>query len=251
MDHRKDNIYSQPLEQVESFRFDEKVVSVFSDMIERSVPGYRVMLDMIGVISRQYSRPNTHCYDLGCSLGASTAAILSSADQQVSMVHGIDNSPSMIAECQSLLERHCKQLNQEDKTHPAFTLHCQDLLKTQFQPASVVTLNFTLQFIKPDQRSALLRRIGNALVDGGALILSEKVRLQPDETDERLFNLHHDFKRSRGYSDLEIAQKRNSLENVLIPETIEQHALRLKEAGFRTVDVWFQCFNFISILAIK
>jgi tRNA (cmo5U34)-methyltransferase len=251
MDHRKDNIYSQPLEQVESFRFDEKVVSVFSDMIERSVPGYRVMLDMIGVISRQYSRPHTHCYDLGCSLGASTAAILSSASPHVNMVHGIDNSPSMIAKCQNLLDQHCAQLKQEGKDHPAFTLQCQDLLETQFLPASVVTLNFTLQFIKPEERCGLLRRISDSLIDGGALILSEKVRLLPDETDERLFNLHHDFKRSRGYSDLEIAQKRNSLENVLIPETIEQHTLRLKEAGFSTVDVWFQCFNFISILAVK
>lgn len=247
----KDTIYDTPQDSLNRFQFDERVVNVFSDMIERSVPGYRLMLDMIAVISQHYSQPNTHCYDLGCSLGASTASILSSANPSVIGVHGIDNSEAMVAKCKTLLSEFEQTSASNTRKIPPFDIECADILDTTFQPCSLVTLNFTLQFIAQEKRMALLSDIQSAMVEGGALVLSEKIVIEPSESDQRLFDLHHDFKRAKGYSDLEIAQKRSALENVLVPETIEVHLQRLRNAGFSSADVWFQCFNFVSILAIK
>lgn len=117
--------------------------------------------------------------------------------------------------------------------------------------ASVVVLNFTLQFIPVEERLALLQRIYQGLKPGGALILSEKLAFE-DETQDRFhIESHHDFKRSNGYSDLEISQKRSALENVLIPETLAEHQQRLEQAGFEFVEKWFQCFNFVSMVAVK
>lgn len=247
----KDKIYNTPHDTLGRFQFDERVVNVFSDMIERSVPGYRLMLDMIAVISQHYTQPNTHCYDLGCSLGASTASILSSANPNVLGVHGIDNSAAMVEKCQTLLAEFEQSSPSHTRKIPAFDIQCADILDTQFLPSSLVTLNFTLQFIAQEKRKKLLGDIQSAMVEGGALVLSEKIVLEPSESDQRLFDLHHDFKRAKGYSDLEIAQKRAALEDVLVPETIDTHLQRLRDAGFSSADVWFQCFNFVSILAVK
>lgn len=116
----------------------------------------------------------------------------------------------------------------------------------------MVVLNFTFQFVPPAQRDALIQRIYDGLRSGGALILSEKVLFEPAELNERLVTLHHDFKRANGYSDLEISQKRTALENVLIAETVPQHEkARLRQAGFAFADLWFQAFNFVSLLAVK
>ena len=117
--------------------------------------------------------------------------------------------------------------------------------------ASVVVFNFTLQFIPPAQRDALLARIGSAMRPGGVLVLSEKIRFEDEHLQALNTDLHHAFKRANGYSDLEISQKRSALENVLVPETIATHQQRLRNAGFTSVDVWFQCFNFASLVAIK
>jgi tRNA (cmo5U34)-methyltransferase len=118
-----------------------------------------------------------------------------------------------------------------------------------FDNASLVTLNFTLQFIPLAQRSLLLSRIHAGLRPGGILILSEKIRFDDPQEEQLQIEMHHAFKRANGYNDLEISQKRSALDNVLIPETLEQHRTRLKQAGFRRADLWFQCFNFVSLVA--
>jgi len=120
-----------------------------------------------------------------------------------------------------------------------------------FRSASVVVLNFTLQFLKPENRDKIIKNIFAGLLPGGILILSEKVKFEEDGKQTILTDWHHAFKKANGYSDLEIAGKRTALENVLIPETIGQNITRLKEAGFSNVHQWFQCFNFISLVAIK
>jgi tRNA (cmo5U34)-methyltransferase len=111
-------------------------------------------------------------------------------------------------------------------------------------------MNYTLQFIPIAQRNTVLRRIREAMSPGDVMILSEKITLQDTELNRHLVDLHHDFKRQQGYSDLEISQKRDALENVLIPETREAHFERLRQVGFSRCDVWFQCLNFASIIAI-
>ena len=133
----------------------------------------------------------------------------------------------------------------------ATELRLEDMQTTELSNASVVVLNFTLQFIPIDERGPLIDRIFAAMKPGGILILSEKIRFEDEHLQQLNTDLHHQFKRGNGYSDLEIAQKRSSLENYLLAETIKNHESRLANAGFGSIDVWFQCFNFASVVAIK
>ncbi|MBE94320.1 carboxy-S-adenosyl-L-methionine synthase CmoA [Marinobacter sp.] len=225
------------------FRFDTSVARVFPDMIRRSVPGYTTIIPMIEVITEQYARPGSHCYDLGCSLGASTLAMRHGIGDRDCTLTGVDNSAAMIERCEHYIAL-------DDHPLPV-SLRCEDILDTAIENASVTTLNFTLQFVDPDRRAELMARIANATLPGGVLILSEKIRFESDTEQSTQTQLHHEFKRANGYSDLEISQKRSALEQVLIPETLTEHRERLINAGFSEVMVWYQCFNFVSMLAIK
>ncbi|MCK7542835.1 carboxy-S-adenosyl-L-methionine synthase CmoA [Marinobacter bryozoorum] len=240
--HRLDTIYAtdQPRQD---FRFDESVARVFPDMIRRSVPGYTTIIPMIEVITEQYVQPGSHCYDLGCSLGASTLAMRHGMPASGCTLVGVDNSPAMIERCEHYIAL-------DDHPLPV-TLRCEDILETDIADASVTTLNFTLQFVDPARRVELLTRIAEATRPGGVLVLSEKIRFDNEREQETQTRLHHEFKRANGYSDLEISQKRSALEQVLIPETLTEHRQRLGGAGFRDVTVWYQCFNFVSMLAFK
>jgi tRNA (cmo5U34)-methyltransferase len=239
----KDDLYSMPLNRVGNFEFDEHVVRVFPDMIARSVPGYASILSMIEQLSARFVRPGTHVWDLGCSLGAATRLIRRQAPTDC-IIHAIDNSPAMINRLRELLR-------QEADSGCELLLEETDLRHVAIHSASLVVLNLTLQFIRPEEREAVIRRIFNGLLPGGALLLSEKICFDNAAQQSLLTELHHDFKRAHGYSDLEIAQKRSAIENRLIPETLEAHVDRLKHAGFSTVAPWFQCFSFVSILAIR
>ncbi len=238
-----DTIYSSLLAAVDGFKFDQQVVNVFPDMIKRSVPGYTTIISMIGNLAERYAQSNSHCYDLGCSLGAATLAMRHRILASDCTLVGIDNSAAMIDRCRQVIDADSGELEVE--------LICDDLQNVQLQPASVIVLNFTLQFIPVEQRPGILQRLYDTLLPGGVLILSEKVAFDDTPHQDLMIELHHNFKRSNGYSDLEIAQKRSSLENVLIPETLETHRERLKSAGFHSSDVWFQCLNFASLIAIK
>lgn len=238
-----DRIYTDTASEGGDFRFDAAVARVFPDMIRRSVPGYTTLIPMIGIITERFAQDGTFCYDLGCSLGASTLAMRHGVGDRQCKVIGIDNSPDMIER-----GRHFVALDD----HPApVELRCEDILDSQIENASVTTLNFTLQFIEPDQRPELLGRIARATQPGGALILSEKIRFEMDWEQTLQTDLHHDFKRANGYSDLEISRKRSAIEQVLIPETITTHRERLLDAGFDRVTLWYQNFNFVSLLALK
>ncbi|WP_020408476.1 carboxy-S-adenosyl-L-methionine synthase CmoA [Hahella ganghwensis] len=249
MTDQQDQIYANPLDQVKSFVFDERVAHVFTDMINRSVPGYAMTLEMLGIITRRFAQSGSSLYDLGCSLGASTLAMRCSLDDSSRgkpgeyQVIGVDNSEAMIERCQVNLARVPSQVPTE--------LNCQGLEETPIDNASMVVLNFTLQFIPIAERLPLLTRIAAGTLPGGALVLSEKIIFDNPEGQALMTELHHDFKRSRGYSDLEIAQKRAAIENVLVPESVETHLNRLKDAGFSRAAVWYQCFNFVSFLAIR
>lgn len=238
-----DRIYASPLEEVTGFRFDEQVVAVFPDMIKRSVPGYSTIIHMIGQIAERYAQAGTRLYDLGCSLGAATLAMRHRINAADVNIIAIDNSLDMIERCRAVLAA--------DSGEIPVQLICGDIQDAVIDQASMTVLNFTLQFIPPTERDAVLRRIAAGTVAGGVLILSEKIAFEDEEHQNLMIELHHNFKRANGYSDLEIAQKRTALENVLIPETLKAHQQRLLNAGFRSVDCWFQCFNFASIIAFK
>jgi len=238
-----DRIYAQPHEEVTGFRFDERVVAVFPDMIKRSVPGYSTIIHMIGQIAERYAQTGTNLYDLGCSLGAATLSMRHRIAAADTRIVAVDNSPDMIERCRTVLAA--------DSGEVPVQLICANLQDVVIEQASVSVLNFTLQFIPLAERDALLQRIAQGTVAGGVLILSEKIAFEDEEHQTLMTELHHNFKRANGYSDLEIAQKRTALENVLIPETLKTHQQRLLQAGFRSVDCWFQCFNFASIIAFK
>jgi tRNA (cmo5U34)-methyltransferase len=243
MSPKHDDIYASPLGELSDFRFDQDVVEVFPDMIKRSVPGYATIVGMIGNLAERYAQMGTNCYDLGCSLGAATLAMRHRIKAANCQIIAIDNSSAMV--------EHCAKVMAADSGELPVELICSDIQDVDISTASVVVLNFTLQFIDIDQRCAILQRIYAGLRPGGVLILSEKVAFDNAPHHELMIELHHNFKRANGYSDLEIAQKRSAIENVLIPETLEAHRERLKQAGFASSDVWFQCFNFASMIAIK
>lgn len=224
------------------FTFDSAVARVFPDMIKRSVPGYAETVAMSGVIAGEYARDDTNLYDLGCSLGAVTLAMRHGVKAKNCKILGIDNSEAMIEQAGHYLAL--------DEGGVDVELSCADITQLNIENASVVALNYVLQFISKEQRLNLLSNIAKGLNTGGALILSEKICFSDDEQVLQ-DKLHLDFKRANGYSELEIAQKRSAIENVLVPETEADHMARLKKAGFSRVIRWYQCFNFVSYLAIK
>lgn len=238
-----DRIYSRPVKKIADFVFDEAVASVFPDMIERSVPGYAALIPLIGMLAERYMQPGGRCYDLGCSLGAVSLAVarfLKSSDRGLGdcRIVAIDNSGAMAERCR-------RNLYHSSIDIPVDVI-CGDIQAAAIDDASVVVLNFTLQFIEPARRSELIEKIYSGLRPGGVLILSEKIDGEPV-----LAELHHVFKKANGYSELEIAQKRAALEKVLIVEPMDIHRQRLHAAGFKRVNQWFQCLNFISLLALK
>jgi len=244
VEHKKqDQLYSQPREAITNFAFDQSVVDVFEDMIGRSVPGYSTLLSMFPVISRNFVKEQTRCYDLGCSLGASTLAMAQGIDQSGVSILAVDNSPAMVEKCKHIIHKHVSNIEVEVRES--------DVCELPIENASMVIMNFTLQFIEETLRAALIKKIFDGMNDSGVFILSEKIKLDDAVEQSRQISLHHAFKKANGYSDLEVSQKRSALENVLVPETVEQHTSRLKTAGFSEVFVWFQCFNFVSIMAIK
>lgn len=249
MSSKKDTLFDSNTAPVE-FEFDDNVADVFEDMINRSVPGYATIISMIGLLARQYCSEGSSVYDLGCSLGAASLAILNQVPHQDYRLVAVDNSAAMIERCQKNLAAFSGKGQDQDQ-HPALEINCQDIRSTEIANASVVVLNFTLQFIAVENRAALLERIYQGMQPGGILILSEKIRFPDARLDQLFIDTYHSFKQKMGYSQLEISQKRAALENVLIPESIAAHKQRASAAGFETIDVWFQCFNFASLVAIK
>lgn len=240
----KDDIYSIPQEQIGGFVFDEKVVQVFPDMIKRSVPGYEKIIHTIGMITKRYATEQSNVYDLGCSLGAATLSMRRGlANKKGCQIIAVDNSPAMVESCQQTLNAY--------KSAIPVDVICDDICNIHIENASLVVLNFTLQFLTPERRLALLSTIYKGLNPGGILVLSEKFVFEDNISHQLLIDLHLDFKRNNGYSELEISQKRASLDNVLIADTVEQHYQRLQQAGFKHNNLWYQCFNFGSIISIK
>ncbi|MDQ6964199.1 MAG: carboxy-S-adenosyl-L-methionine synthase CmoA [Mariprofundales bacterium] len=230
-------------EQVEPFAFDQQVAEVFPDMIRRSLPGYSLTLEMIAVIAGRFVTDGSLIYDLGCALGDSAQALQRGAQGRDSRIIAVDSSPAMIDRCRQQID--------SGNLSPPIELICADITTLQFHNISLAALNFTLQFIPHTERLPLLRAIRHGMNSSGALLISEKIRFEDEIIDHHQHELHTAFKLQQGYSHLEVSRKREALEEVLIPDTMHQHIHRLQQAGFTRIIPWFQCFNFISILAIR
>ncbi len=238
-----DQLYATPLNEIVDFSFDESVVDVFPDMINRSVPGYSTLINVVGVLAAQYAQAGSQLYDLGCSLGAVTMSMRRRLVQPDCTIFAVDNSAAML--------QRCRQYVEDDDASVPVEFVCADIQDVSIACASVVVLNLTLQFVDPAQRKAVLEKIYAGMLPGGVLVLSEKLTFADEQ--ERVFftEMHHAFKKANGYSDLEVSQKRAALEKVLIPDTHEQHEARLRDVGFSEVRQWFQCLNFVSFIAVK
>jgi tRNA (cmo5U34)-methyltransferase len=239
----KDSIYANPLGEISAFTFDEKVVGVFPDMIQRSVPGYSTIITAIGLLAKHYAQVNSYCYDLGCSLGAASFSMANQIEAENCRIVAVDNSPAMVAELKTKLGQMPHQI--------PIDIFCADIREIRIENASIVVLNFTLQFIPIEDRLTFLRTIRQGLLPNGILVLSEKLKSDDARQNNLQTEMHHTFKKANDYSELEISQKRTALENVLIPETFNVHQQRLQQAGFSSAEVWFQYFNFASIIALR
>ena len=231
-DAAPDDLFDRPRRLVD-FAFDERVAHVFPDMIRRSVPGYETVTALTGLIAARHLPAGGRCYDLGCSLGAATLAVLRAIGGRPCEIVAVDKSVPMLARARAMAG-----------AEPRIRWRAQDIRATAIEDADVVILNYALQFLPPAARPALLARIRAGMRDSGVLVLAEKLAAQP------YFDaLHLDFKRANGYSELAIAQKRAALENVMRTDARQAHLERLRAAGFAHADVWFQCLNWASFLA--
>ena len=239
----RDTLFDKPGSGDRPFRFDARVVEVFEDMIGRSVPGYADSLETVRALAEARVPEGGRCYDLGCSLGAATRVICSGMGARPGRVIAVDNSPAMIARCEA--DPAFRGLTPGDDAWAPL------LADTVVESADLVVLNYTLQFVPPRRRRDVLARIFDGMRPGGVLVLSEKFRFENPEVQSLMTQLHLDFKRRNGYSEMEIAGKRNALENVLIADSRERHVARLEDVGFRGVTLWQAQLNFGTVVAIR
>ncbi len=239
----KDRLYASKQDKIEDFVFDEKVADVFADMVQRSVPGYKALNELLPTIASTFIQSGTNVYDLGCSLGEASLRIAESISCDDITIFALDNSKAMI----DRLKERLTTLNFKTVIQPQFA----DIVEVNIENASFVILNYTLQFIDPSVRDYLIIKIYSGLNKHGALLLSEKIAYEDPGEDALMQKLYENYKRNNHYSDLEISQKREALENVLVRDTHERHIERLHKAGFSNVTVLAKYLNFTTYLAIK
>lgn len=238
----KDTLF-QKQQAVQDFQFTAKVAEVFDDMLDRSIPCYRQLIGMTSQILSEFLKDGDLLYDLGCSTGTTLLELCRQLHTIDLHYIGLDNSPAMIKKASLKAEMYSKR----DRLQFVES----DILEAELQAAGAVLSNYTLQFIRPMERQNLLQKVYKALRPGGVLIVSEKVISTNTLLNRTYIHLYLEFKRHQGYSEMEIAKKREALENVLIPFTSQENITMLKNAGFATIEPFFQWFNFISYIAIK
>ena len=237
----KDRLFEDP-DMNHPFRFDERVAEVFDDMLGRSIPGYRDVIRITGELLNAFLEPDDRVLDLGCSTGTTLLFLAERLAHLSPRLTGVDDSEAMINRARSKTSAY-------NRKETCF--QCADIRSYSIPDGTgAVLLQYTLQFLAPEDRLPLMARVRKGLRPGGILILSEKIRFDDPEVDTRFAETYHRFKEAHGYSKLEIARKRDALENVLIPWTAGQNEQLLRDAGFRTVDSFFQWFNFRSWVAM-
>lgn len=239
----RDQVFRKASDSIPDFAFGPEVAKVFDDMVGRSVPFYAEIQRMIVEIGVDFAVPGTNVVDLGCATGTTLAALDAAVAPSVRFI-GIDDSDEMLDKARSRLSGVA--------TNRALEFRTTDLNEgVAFDNASIALLVLTLQFIRPLRRERLITDIYRGLNNQGALILVEKV-LGEDSLFNRLFiKYYYDLKRRHGYSELEISQKREALENVLIPYKLLENRELLLATGFRHVDVFFKWYNFCGLVAVK
>lgn len=238
-----DKVFDDKIEKASDFKFGATVANVFDDMVNRSVPYYGEMQRMISELAADHAQPGTSVYDLGCSTGTTMIGMDTTVSKDIEFV-GVDDSDEMLHKCKDKLD----SIGFDRK----YRLVNSDLNQgVEINNASVVVLCLTLQFVRPLFRDRLVRTIYDGLVPGGAVILIEKILAEESRFNRDFIKYYYDMKRRHSYSEMEISQKREALENVLIPYKLSENNLMLREAGFAHCEVFFKWYNFTGIIAVK
>jgi len=239
----KDEVFREEIEQASDFKFGENVANVFDDMVNRSVPFYGEIQRMISELAADHAKQGTDVYDLGCSTGTTMIGMNTRVDREIRFI-GIDDSQEMLDKCKS-------KLLQQGFSRP-YELRCADLGQgASITNASVVVLCLTLQFVRPIYRDQVLKNIYDGLNPGGVLILVEKILAEESQFNRDFIDYYYDYKRRNHYSEMEISQKREALENVLVPYKLSENISLLRDRGFAHCEVFFKWYNFAGLIALK
>lgn len=239
----KDEVFRDEIEKVSDFKFGSGVAKVFDDMVNRSVPYYGEIQRMMAELAADHAKTGSFVYDLGCSTGTTMIGMDTMVDNSIRFV-GVDDSPQMLEKCKSKLL--------EIGFSREYDLKCADLNQgVEINNASVVVLCLTLQFVRPIYREKLLDDIYKGLNSGGVLILVEKILAEDSLFNRDFIKYYYNYKRRNNYSELEISQKREALENVLIPYKLTENIAMLRDRGFAHCEVFFKWYNFAGMIAVK
>lgn len=239
----KDEVFKDEISKASDFKFGANVAKVFDDMVSRSVPFYGEMQRMIAELAADHARQDSVVYDLGCSTGTTMIGMDTMVDKDIRFI-GIDDSQEMLNKCKSKFD--------EISFARAYDLQCADLGQgIQIENASVVVLCLTLQFVRPLYREQLIKNIFDGLNEGGVLILVEKILAEESNFNRDYIKYYYNYKRRNNYSELEISQKREALENVLIPYKLSEDIALLRDRGFDHCEVFFKWYNFAGIIGVK
>lgn len=239
----KDEVFKGDIEKASDFKFGANVAKVFDDMVNRSVPYYGEIQRMMAELAADHAREETFVYDLGCSTGTTMIGMDTMVTPNIKFI-GVDDSQEMLDKCKS-------KLMELGFSRP-YELRCADLGQgIKIENASVVVLCLTLQFVRPINRDRLLQDIYKGLNPGGVLILVEKILAEESNFNRDFINYYYNYKRRNNYSEMEISQKREALENVLVPYKLSENITLLRDKGFAHCEVFFKWYNFAGLIAVK
>lgn len=239
----KDEKFKDALPRVHDFDFGSETARVFDDMLDRSVPFYSEIQRMMGEIAKDFAVPHSKIYDLGCSTGTTLQHLDQIIEDPVTLI-GIDASPEMLARART-------KFSKKPSNHPVELIEANLEDQLPIENASVVVLNLTLQFVRPLYRDQLLAHIARGTRSGGCLILVEKVLSENSALNRLFIKNYYGFKRRNGYSEMEISQKREALENILVPYHESENRELLSRNGFTSVEPFFRWYNFSGLIALR
>ncbi len=242
----RDEVFGNTAARGSDFQFNEEVANVFDDMLVRSVPFYLEQQSLIEEIARCFALPGSLVLDLGCSTGTTLIRLAGQLDPDIKLL-GYDNSEPMLERAKT----NAADLGIGDRIEFSYGDFNEGLDDLAIENASVVTICWTLQFVRPLRRDRLIRKIYDGMVDGGALIVTDKVLTNDSNMNRFFIDFYYDFKRRNDYSNEEISKKREALENVLIPYRFDENFELFRRNGFSTVETFFQWYNFAGFLCVK
>ncbi len=234
----KDKVFNKPIEK--KFEFDEAVASVFDDMLSRSVPFYDEVRKLVISLILAEQEEGLKVLDLGSSTAKFLLDLHSKMDVDMQL-KGLDNSQAMLDRAGQKCQAFGANID----------LELADMLTYDYNEEDIIVANYTLQFIRPMQRVELVKKLYDGLKNDGIFIFSEKVIFEDKKLDKDLIDIYYEYKKEQGYSEYEIAQKREALENVLIPFTVKENIQMCKDAGFRNIETVFQWANFVTFIVKK